>query len=65
MYGPWKLVVQIGFEDKARASAFEKYQKAGAGRAFAKKFSEHRLQQDHGVECQDIAPCRSIKKAPL
>jgi putative endonuclease len=37
MHGPWKLVVEIGFEDKARAYAFEKYLKSGSGRAFAKK----------------------------
>jgi predicted GIY-YIG superfamily endonuclease len=37
MYGPWKLVVQIGFDDKAKAVAFEKYLKSGSGRAFAKK----------------------------
>jgi predicted GIY-YIG superfamily endonuclease len=37
MYGPWKLVVQVGFEDKAKAFAFEKYLKSGSGRAFAKK----------------------------
>jgi putative endonuclease len=37
MYGPWKLVVQIGFDDKAKAFAFEKYLKSGSGRAFAKK----------------------------
>jgi putative endonuclease len=37
MYGPWKLIVQIGFEDRARAFAFEKYLKSGSGRAFAKK----------------------------
>jgi predicted GIY-YIG superfamily endonuclease len=37
MYGPWKLVVQIGFEDRAKAFAFEEYLKSGSGRAFAKK----------------------------
>ncbi|MEQ8283394.1 MAG: GIY-YIG nuclease family protein [Parvibaculum sp.] len=37
MYGPWKLVVQIGFDDKTKAFAFEKYLKSGSGRAFAKK----------------------------
>ncbi len=37
MYGPWKLVVKIGFEDKAKAFAFEKYLKSGSGRAFANK----------------------------
>lgn len=35
--GPWKLIVQIGFEDRAKAFAFEKYLKSGSGRAFAKK----------------------------
>jgi len=37
MYGPWKLVIQISFEDKAKAIAFEKYLKSGSGRDFAKK----------------------------
>jgi predicted GIY-YIG superfamily endonuclease len=37
LYGPWKLIVQIGFEEKAKAFAFEKYFKSGSGRAFAKK----------------------------
>ena len=37
MYGPWKLIVQIGFEDRAKAFAFEKYLKSGSGRAFAKR----------------------------
>ena len=37
MYAPWKLVVQIGFEDKAKAFAFEKYLKSGSGRAFSKR----------------------------
>ncbi len=37
MYGPWKLIVQIGFEDKAKAFAFERYLKSGSGRAFARK----------------------------
>jgi putative endonuclease len=37
LYRPWALVVQIGFEDKAKAFAFEKYLKSGSGRAFAKK----------------------------
>lgn len=37
VYGPWKLVVQIGFDEPAKAFAFEKYLKSGSGRAFAKK----------------------------
>lgn len=37
MYGPWKLIVQIGFEDETRAHAFERYLKSGSGRAFAKR----------------------------
>jgi putative endonuclease len=37
MHGPWKLVVHIGFEDRAKAFALEKYLKSGSGRAFAKK----------------------------
>ena len=34
---PWRLVVFLGFENKLMATAFEKYLKSGAGRAFAKK----------------------------
>jgi len=34
---PWKLVMVLAFEDKLKATAFEKYLKSGAGRAFAKK----------------------------
>jgi len=37
LYGPWKLIVQIGFEDKTKAFSFEKYLKSGSGRAFSKK----------------------------
>jgi predicted GIY-YIG superfamily endonuclease len=37
IHGPWRVVVQIGFEDRAKAFAFEKYLKSGSGRAFAKK----------------------------
>lgn len=36
-YRPWKLVMAIAFEDKLKATAFEKYLKSGAGRAFAKR----------------------------
>lgn len=34
---PWKLHMVMGFEDKSKATAFEKYLKSGAGRAFATK----------------------------
>lgn len=37
LHRPWKLVMFLGFEDKLQATAFEKYLKSGAGRAFAKK----------------------------
>ena len=37
IYAPWKLLVQIGFEDRTKAFAFERYLKSGSGRAFAKK----------------------------
>ncbi|WP_113154558.1 GIY-YIG nuclease family protein [Nitratireductor sp. OM-1] len=37
MFGPWKLVIQIGFEDKVKAFAFERYLKSSSGRAFAKR----------------------------
>jgi putative endonuclease len=36
-YRPWKIVVSVGFEDAAKATAFERYLKSGSGRAFAKK----------------------------
>ena len=34
---PWALDVIVGFSDKARAVAFERYLKTGSGFAFAKK----------------------------
>jgi predicted GIY-YIG superfamily endonuclease len=37
IHGPWKLIIQIGFEDEKKAFAFERYLKSGSGRAFAKK----------------------------
>ncbi|KUO52629.1 MAG: excinuclease ABC subunit C [Sphingomonadales bacterium BRH_c42] len=37
MYGPWELVIEIGFAESAKAFAFEKYLKSGSGRAFAKR----------------------------
>ena len=37
MHGPWKVTVEIGFEDESKAFAFERYLKSGSGRAFAKK----------------------------
>jgi putative endonuclease len=36
-YQPWRVKSYIAFADEARALAFEKYLKFGAGRAFAKK----------------------------
>ena len=36
-YAPWKLVVYLGFEDKAKAIAFEEYLKSGTGRQFRDK----------------------------
>lgn len=36
-YRPWKLVMFLGFSDKLKATAFEKYLKSHAGRAFAQK----------------------------
>lgn len=36
-YRPWKLITIIGFDDKLKATAFEKYLKSGSGRAFAVK----------------------------
>jgi putative endonuclease len=34
---PWTLVVTVGVADTAKAVAFERCQKSGSGRAFAKK----------------------------
>lgn len=36
-FRPWRLKTYVGFSDKDRASAFEKYLKSASGRAFAKK----------------------------
>ena len=36
-YRPWKLVMFLGFADKLKATAFEKYLKNSSGKAFAKK----------------------------
>ena len=36
-YRPWKIVLLLVFEDKLKATAFEKYLKSGSGNAFAKK----------------------------
>lgn len=35
--GPWRVKTFIGFDDRRRAFAFEKYLKSGSGRAFAKR----------------------------
>jgi len=34
---PWNLETTVGFSDKAKAHAFERYLKTGSGFAFAKK----------------------------
>jgi predicted GIY-YIG superfamily endonuclease len=34
---PWELVLFLGFKDKLKATAFEKYLNSGSGRAFAIK----------------------------
>jgi len=36
-YRPWKIKNIIGFDDKQKALAFERYLKSGSGRAFAKR----------------------------
>lgn len=36
-YMPWELKTYLGFDDEARAVAFEDYLKTASGRAFAKK----------------------------
>ena len=34
---PWKLVLAVQFQDDSRAAGFERYLKAGSGRAFANR----------------------------
>ena len=34
---PWELIMFMGFKDKLKATAFEKYLKSGSRNAFAKK----------------------------
>lgn len=34
---PWELVMFLGFKDRLKAAAFEKYLKSGSEGAFAKK----------------------------
>jgi predicted GIY-YIG superfamily endonuclease len=36
-YKPWKLIMYLWFENKLKATAFEKYLKSGSGSAFAKR----------------------------
>lgn len=36
-YRPWELILFLGFKDKLKATAFEKYLKSGSGSSFAKK----------------------------
>lgn len=36
-FRPWKCVVHIAFEDRAKAEAFEIHIKHGSGHAFAKR----------------------------
>jgi putative endonuclease len=36
-FAPWKTVVAIRFEDRARAKAFERYLKSGSGHSFARR----------------------------
>jgi putative endonuclease len=36
-FKPWRLGTYVGFSDKQRAIAFEKYLKSHSGRAFARK----------------------------
>ncbi len=36
-YGPWELVFSAGFETELMAKSFERYLKAGSGKAFAYK----------------------------
>lgn len=36
-FKPWELIMFLGFKDKLKATAFEKYLKSGSGSAFARK----------------------------
>ena len=36
-YKPWTLIMYLWFENKLKATAFEKYLKSGSGSAFAKR----------------------------
>jgi putative endonuclease len=36
-FSPWKLTTYIGFTDRGKAEAFERYLKSGSGHAFARK----------------------------
>jgi len=36
-YKPWKVVVAVWFEDRAKAIKFERYLKSGSGHAFANR----------------------------
>lgn len=36
-FRPWKLIVAVHFESRAKAEAFERYLKSGSGRAFCRR----------------------------
>ncbi len=36
-FRPWRITTYIAFSDDKRALEFERYEKSGSGRAFAKK----------------------------
>ncbi len=36
-FAPWKATIVIGFENDAKADAFERYLKSGSGHTFAKR----------------------------
>jgi putative endonuclease len=36
-YRPWRLVTYLGFSEKSKAMAFEKYLESHSGKAFARK----------------------------
>jgi putative endonuclease len=36
-FAPWRLVTYVGFSDRRKAEAFERYLKSGSGHAFARK----------------------------
>jgi putative endonuclease len=36
-FRPWRIVTYVGFSERTKAEAFERYLKSGSGHAFARK----------------------------